>query len=328
VCEFAKTNSETTVTKEELSALIGEVGLGHIEEKLMQAARPSLRLHLHPVDESAIPIGGTKFGGAPDLPPGFEWPIWQGYPESDRLRYPPGEFRYEDGAQEFLAQLRLEDLAGYDLGGALRASGVLYLFCATWKRALGYDEEDRDCWRVFYYNGDLSKLTRRFPPSSGPGQNDSGYWVTEDTLLTCCRIDFQPEIVLPDRSGPEAYELLGLSVGDYGMSGGEGKSIMERYIDLFQSSEDDGPRKLAHFDGPIHRLLGYPQMVQWGTNAPGEDQNWRLLLQLDTEDMTGARWPDFVSVHWQGGGRGYFYIPAQALAEQNFDAVWVDMQCN
>ncbi len=294
------------MTKEELSALIREVGLGHVEETLMQAARPSLRLHLHPVDEATIPLGGTKFGGGADLPPGFEWPVWQGYPESDRPQYRPGEFSTNDGPQEFLLQLRLEDLTAYDLGGVLPTSGILYFFCATWKRALGWDETDRDCWKVFHYDGDLSSLARR---SVAPIGSD---WT--DQLLTCCRIAFQPEIVLPDWNDPAAYERLGLSEED-------------PYEELFQLSEEPDPRKYVKYGGPIHRLLGYPQIVQHGTNAPDPDQNWRLLLQLDTEDITGARWPDFVSVHWQGSGRGYFYIPAQALADQNFDAVWVDMQC-
>ena len=315
------------MTKEELSALIREVGLGHIEDKLMQAAWPSLRLHLHPADESAIPIGGTKFGGAPDLPPGFEWPVWQGYPESDRPQYPPGEFKYEDGAQGFLAQFRLEDLAAYDLGGALPASGMLYFFCATWKAAIGYDEEDHDCWKVFYYNGDLSKLTRRLPPSPGLSRDGLVYGATEGALLTCCRIEFQPEILLPDWNGPEAYELLGLNVEEPGIFMGK---EMQLYAGLFEQWDNRDPRKFSDVDTPIHRLLGYPQIVQYGRIVDGVflgcDQ-WRLLLQLDTEDMTSARWPDFVSVHWQGGGRGYFYIPAQALAERNFDAVWVDMQC-
>ena len=306
------------MTKEELSALIQEVGLGHIEDKLMQAARPSLRLHLHPVDEDTIPIGGTKFGGLPDLPLDFEWPVWQGYPESDRPRYPPGEFRYEDGAQEFLLQLRLEDLAAYNLGGALPASGMLYFFCATWKAALGYAEEDRDCWKVFYYNGDLSKLARRLPPSPGSRQDGLVYGAAEDALLTCCRIEFKPEVLLPDWNDPAAYEPLGLSEKD-------------QYEELFQSWENRDPRKFSDFDTPIHRLLGYPQIVQYGRIVNGEllghNQKWRLLLQLDMEDISGARGPDFVGVHWQLSGRGYFYIPTQALAEQNFDAVWVDMQC-
>lgn len=323
MCEFAKTNPETTLTQEELSALIREVGLGHVEDKLMQAARPSLRLHLHPADEASIPLGGTKFGGAPDLPPDFEWPIWQGYPESDRPRYPPGEFTRSDGALCFLAQFRLSELTEYDLGGALPSSGILYFFCAIWKMALGYDETDRDCWKVFYCEGDPSALVRQPPPLLSQEVYRDAI-LPDNNRFTCCHVEFQPEIVLPDWNDPEAYELLGLS-----------KDESEKYwelFDSFESSEEPDPRKFSDSDGPIHSLLGYPQIVQYdriiGANfVPGHDQEWRLLLQLDTEDITSARTPDFISVHWQGGGRGYFYIPVQSLAEQNFDAVWVDMQC-
>lgn len=301
------------MTKEQLVALIQEVGLGHLEDKLMQAAQPSLRLRLHTADEDTIPIGGTKFGGGADLPPDFDWPVWQGYPESDRPRYPPGEFSTDEGPQEFLLQLRLEDLADYDLGGALPASGMLYFFCATWKRALGWDETDRDCWKVLHYDGDLSQLARK---SVAPSGSD---WT--DQILTCLRIEFQSDLVLPEPSDPAPYNALGLSEAEE-----------DCYEELFKRlgwlREDGQPSYI----GPIHRLLGLAQMVQYGRmvaqqHVPGHAQEWRLLLQLDTEDITGAKMPDAVTVHWQGGGRGYFYIPAQALAERNFDAVWVDMQC-
>ena len=308
------------MTKELLAALIQEVGLGHIEDTLLSAAQPSLRLHLHPVEESTIPIGGTKFGGGADLPPEFEWPVWQGYPESDRLRYPPGEFTRSDGALCFLAQFNLSELTGYDLGGALPTSGMLYFFCAIWKMAIGSDPEDRDCWKVFHSEEDPSRLIRQTPPLLSQEVYRDAI-LPENNQFTCCRIDFQPEIVLPDWNDPDTYNLLGLS-----------EEEDERYSELFQSSEEPDPRKYVQYGGPIHRLLGYPQIVQYsrtieGNFAPGEHKEWSLLLQLDTEDMTLARWPDFVSVHWQGGGCGYFYIPAQALAERNFDAVWVDMQC-
>ncbi len=271
------------MTKEQLAALIREVGLGHLEDKLMQAARPSLRLHLHPVDENTIPIGGTKFGGLPDLPPKFAWPVWQGYPESDRPRYPPGEFRTEDGPQEFLLQLRLEDLAAYDLGSVLPSTGILYFFCATWKAALGSDETDRDCWKVFHYDSDPSGLVRQTPPLLSQEVYRDAI-VPDNNLFTCCRIEFQPELVLPDWNDPEAYDPLELSEEEDG-----------HYSELFQSSEEPDPRKYVQYGGPIHRLLGYPQIVQYsktieGNFAPGEHKEWSLLLQLDTEDMTLARW--------------------------------------
>lgn len=309
------------MTKEQLATLIQEVGLGHIEEKLMSAARPSLRLHLHPVDEDTIEIGGTKFGGLPDLPPDFAWPVWQGYPESDRPRYPPGEFTRCDGALCFLAQFNLSDLTEYDLGGALPSSGILYFFCAIWKMALGYDETDGDCWKVFHYEGDPSGLVRQTPPLLSQEVYRDAI-LPDNNQFTCCCIEFDPDLTLPEFSDPVSYTPLGLSED-------EAEHYDELFIRLGSQGDNGGE---PSYVGPIHRLLGLPQIVQYdrivgGNFIPGYEQEWRLLLQLDTEDMTLARWPDFVSVHWQGGGRGYFYIPTQALADRNFDAVWVDMQC-
>ena len=294
------------MTREQLAALIQEAGLGHMEDNLMQAARPSLRLHLHPVDEDTIPIGGTKFGGGADLPPEFEWPIWQGYPESDRLQFSnPDEFAKEEGPLCFMAQFNLRDLAAYDLGGALPTSGVLYFFCAIWKRALGYDENDRGCWKVFHYSGGLSQLARRLPPLL-PQEVYRYAQPPQENRFTCRRIEYEPRWTLPDWNDPKSYEPLALSEGE-----------SDLYVELLEQIGQEEPAS----EGPIHRLLGYPQIVQYDKEVPDKDQEWRLLLQLDTEDITGSKMPDAVTIHWQGGGRGYFYIPTQALAERNFDSV-------
>ena len=304
------------MTKERLAVLIQEVGLGHIEETLMQAARPSLRLHLHPVNEDTIPTGGTKFGGLPDLPLDVKWPVWQGYPESDRLRFnDPKEFRKEDGPQEFLLQLRLEDLAAYDLGSVLPSTGILYFFCATWKAALGYDDSDSDCWRVFHYDGEPSLLTRRLPPPEYPVGTGYG-----DDLHTCCRVEFQPDLVLPHPSDPVVFEPLGIA---WDTENPETDYL--RYWNLIELSDEPDPREHLKFSEPKNRLLGLPQIVQYDRIVgvvdcpPGYHREWSLLLQLDSDDSVGP--------NWQGAGRGYFYIPTQALADRNFDAVWVDMQC-
>lgn len=295
------------MTKEDLSALIREVGLGGVEDRLMQAALPSLRLVLRPTDEDALPVGASKFGGAPDLPPGFEWPVWQGYPESDRPRYPPGEFSRDDGPMCFLAQFRLADLAAYDLRGALPASGVLYFFCAIWKQALGAYPEDRDCWKVVHYDGDPSKLTRRVSPPLFQGE--PFYDIPKDDRFTCCRMDFLPELTLPDYSDPVSYKALALSQDEYWL-----------YVRLLERLEEPFQWGQPRYGEQPHRLLGHPQIVQYDKNVPDTDQEWRLLLQLDTDDA--------VQLHWQGAGRGYFWIPTQALAEQDFDVAWVEMQCS
>jgi len=304
--EFRK---EAAVTKEDLSALIREVGLGGVEDRLMQAALPSLRLVLRPTDEDALPVGASKFGGAPDLPPGFEWPVWQGRPESEKWKWrDPAEWSRNDGPLCFLAQFRLADLAAYDLGGALPPSGLLYFFCAIWKQALGAYPEDRDCWKVMLYEGDASGLARR-PPPVLPQEVYRDAQPPENNRFTCCRMDFQPEMTLPDNNDPEPYEALALS-----------EEESELYAQLFERLDKPYEWGQPRYGEPIHRLLGCPQIVQYGKEVPDKDREWRLLLQLDTDDAA--------QLNWQGGGRGYFWIPAQALAEQDFDAAWVDMQAS
>jgi uncharacterized protein YwqG len=95
---------------------------------------------------------------------------------------------------------------------------------------------------------------------------------------------------------------------------------------------------------PIHRLLGYPQTIQGdmqlecqlashglylGTPSDYRDPraaalragapDWRLLLQVDTDDVAETEWGD--------GGRVYYWLPAAALARRDFSAAWLILQC-
>ena len=93
-----------------------------------------------------------------------------------------------------------------------------------------------------------------------------------------------------------------------------------------------------------HKLLGYPNIIQGemqlecqlasngiyigdstGYNNPmipslkNGAMNWRLLLQIDSDDRTGMMWGD--------AGRLYFWILKQDLKNCNFDNVWMILQC-
>ncbi len=54
------------------------------------------------------------------------------------------------------------------------------------------------------------------------------------------------------------------------------------------------------------------------TLEPGA-ADWRLLLQLDSDDNPKWMWGD--------AGRLYFWIREQDLAERNFSRVWCIEQC-
>jgi len=57
------------ITLDDLRARIHEVGLDHHTEALLNVAAPAIRLTAHKVKEDT-PLGATRLGGLPDLPPG------------------------------------------------------------------------------------------------------------------------------------------------------------------------------------------------------------------------------------------------------------------
>ncbi|WP_373503172.1 YwqG family protein [Aestuariivirga sp.] len=97
---------------------------------------------------------------------------------------------------------------------------------------------------------------------------------------------------------------------------------------------------------PKHQLLGFPSTVQGdgmelecqlvsngiycgnssgfedpraAALAPGE-KDWRLLLQVDTDEQLGLMWGDC--------GLIYFWIREQDAAARRFDRAWVILQCS
>ena len=72
--------------------------------------RPCVIAESERCDEGGIPVGGSKFGGRPDVPAGFEWPMAGRHP------------------CWFIAQVRLADLRPFDTGYRLPRAGVLSFF--------------------------------------------------------------------------------------------------------------------------------------------------------------------------------------------------------
>ena len=85
--------------------------------ELAAQLQPAVRLISSAMPDQRIPIGASKFGGAPDLPRDLEWPTW---------RNPQGE----DRPLGFYAQISLAEInmsAPAELG--LGSSGLLSFFC-------------------------------------------------------------------------------------------------------------------------------------------------------------------------------------------------------
>jgi uncharacterized protein YwqG len=84
---------------------------------------------------------------------------------------------------------------------------------------------------------------------------------------------------------------------------------------------------------PMHQIGGYPCPVQSDSmerecqdiarrlgQRDGDLADWRLLLQLDTDDEAGMMWGDVGSL--------YFWIREQDARAGAFSKVWLILQCN
>ncbi len=247
-------------------------------------AKPAV--HLRPAETSSF----SQLGGEPLLPESFSWPDWKGKPQS------------------FLAQLDLAEIHSA-LPSFLPPSGLLYFFYDQEQSVWGFDPSDRGGWQVLYYNGNRASLKIR-PAPEGTDEN-SNYKRKP--------IRFQSIQTLPQ--SPEGLDW---------------KKEGDAFNELCQ----------APFEGlTAHQILGHPRPVQGddmelecqlassgiyvgrpeGYKDPRREKleagakDWKLLLQLDTDDDTGWMWGDV--------GTLYFWIREQDATNADFSKVWMVIQC-
>lgn len=300
------------MTREEIGAAIDELGLSSLREEILSSIRPSIRIQATPVDEQDLPLGASRMGGSPDLPPDFEWPFWM-TPEGDHYGRRTGDLpRPNKSLLQFIAQINLTDLRGLETDIVLPESGWLYFFYDTTKQPWGFDPDDRGGHRVLYWEGTAEELRRTEPKGSA-----------EDFQCRASGLHFRSELtVASELSSDKHIELA------------------DEYMELELKSLGVS----SEFD-PIHRMGGHPQNLQgpmklecqmvtnglycgdlsaWNDKRRSElepgAKDWRLLLQVSSdEDDLGWMWGDC--------GRIYFWIREQDLCDLAFDQTWVILQC-
>src|SRR5260221_2825002 len=87
--------------KDNLRERLEKHGLSRVAEEIATLAEPAIRFKTSKTLETEIPVGASKLGGKPDLPPAVVLPIWNGTPLS------------------FLLQINLEDLTQYEFASIL-----------------------------------------------------------------------------------------------------------------------------------------------------------------------------------------------------------------
>lgn len=281
---------------DDLSRLCCEVGLRAHVTDVLTLARRSLRLTLS--EKPRAELGGSRLGGAPDLPPRFRWPTWQ------------------DEELVFVGQIRLEDVAAVDPEGPLPPRGLLLLFYDTVRQPSGLEPADRGSCRVVLYEGDPTSL------EPAPERDWFIEWPLELSL----------ELTLPSSSS-SVVERLTLDSPEYAAW----EELRQRLARL-QGVELE---ELVSERFALHRLLGYPEELQnrmeldcqlasrgidmnHGVDGQAEElepaaSEWRLLLQLSTDDEVGLYWGD-------GLGRLYVWIREHDLLERETTKAWAILQ--
>ena len=280
----------------------------NLEQTLKALARNAVRLEIGPGEGRAI----GRFGGAPDVPEDFAWPrfVTDAYVDDE----------VKPRSLTFLCQFDCAALAELDRDGLLPHEGVLSFFYETVSQRWGFDPEDGVCARVYWFPDKAALGPAGFPAD----------------LEEYCRFPSLPIRGRMERCFPgydDAAAAVGRAEGELGL-----KTFNAAYSTVAGKPETVGS---------VHRLLGWPDIIQSsmtaecelvsrGYNLGGgqkipEDQlreaeetsleNWRLLFQLDSIQLGKF------SLDFGDYGRVYFYIRKEDLAARRFDRVWLVLQC-
>ncbi|MEZ4454810.1 MAG: YwqG family protein [Nannocystaceae bacterium] len=318
---------DAAMLEEEFREALGPSGLSEHAVEVAALARPSLRLQLEPEYEDedededenedenrddegeapAIgPVGETRFGGAPDLPPDLAWPEEDGEPLT------------------FVAQFDLAELAPHRAARELPSSGLLSFFYAPIPAG---DRRDHPV-RVLHFAAGAA-LSRRAAPDDVESLAAHKIALDDEVLYPAIESSFFYEALLPQDQVLAAYQAGDREILPY--------RPLARFIYGASQRGDD--------QRPYHRLLGHPDAIQgdpyldieialrpqgwdgWRDESPEclairrQALRWRLLLQVDANG-------DGELLLNQDGGFFYFWIPADALAVHDWSQARGALQCH
>ncbi len=279
-------------SRAQAETLIRQHAPARLQDAVIERLLPAIALTATRADDADISIGASKFGGAPDVPADFAWPMWK-----------PTNYGQSAGAQSygeaaplsFVAQINLNEIAPFDLKSQLPKSGTLsfFYFMADELTMPWGEVEQAGGWRVFHFD---ESLTRAEVPEKAR---------IEHGLLTAT---ITPHAVWSAPKHP--YYINGEQWNDWP---DEATNAWFKMNETFEA-------------GAQHLMLGYPHDIQ--DDARGEAANrldrgdfndWQLLLQMDTDD----------TINWMWGDTGalYYLMHRDDLAAREWDKCWLIGQC-
>ena len=211
---------------------------------------------------AALPLGASRFGGLPDLPPGVPWPCRDGIP------------------MEFVAQIRLADAAPHDAGQLLpRTGSLLFFFNSQWS-TFDQDQDPTSCAVLFHDGPDAALVRTPAPQVEFLGDCDDVPRLAPD-VHGLASLAFSPFEMVPGGVSPWI---------------GDGDPLSEFWQDFTADHTGDHypsgttPYKANH-------LLGYIDAQDYcGAHRNGTDD--QLLLQVDSDACAGFQWGDCARLYF------------------------------
>jgi uncharacterized protein YwqG len=262
---------------------------------IVRLLRPSIRLLPEPAQE--VRLGGSRIGGLPDLPEGTQWPAYPGPPKPDAAWE---AFKGEPLA--FLVQVNLAEVAPFDVGGQLPASGLLHFFYLDAMIRFGPYPVYEEVIHVHYTPQEGARLRCLASPHNLPPQEVyRGFALSPHLEWTAP----------PWGDLEEALKQPEIEAG------------IDHWAELTEEvAEVQG---FGPWYRPKHRMLGYPDFIQADRCGPGA---WKLLLQVDSDSrLDNEDYPRF-GMMWGDAGRIYYGIESGDLTACNFGVVWATFECH
>lgn len=290
-------NAEVEALRERLSQICHRRLDPEAAHLVGSLARPAIRLR-HTDQPTRSHLGGAALLSDSD-----QWPRWRGRPLS------------------LVAVIDLAELERFDTDPHLPAQGVLNFFYDCEEQPWGFEPEDRGGWQVI---------------SGGPG--DLRAVSPPDRAEAFASIGLVPEQML---SVPGWEELAVESAFPSHVDRSEAAEVTRQ---KYFSMQDDWNDVVDLESTPTHQVGGWPKLQQnpiwrecdvvsrglplgtseqWRRAEPDFDakreMDWRLLLQLDTDDDAGWMWGDV--------GTLYYAIRQSLPMPAAVEEAWLVLQC-
>src|SRR5687768_4995280 len=136
-------------------------GLGHYFDKLQTLSKNAIRLFPKKIGENQQAIGQTRIGGKPDLPKHITWVTETNTIETTEKKLLVFSTKKKETITKplsFVAQINLYETSQYDEENLLPKTGFLYFFYSAEQEAWGFDQIDKNKFKVIYWNGNMDEL--------------------------------------------------------------------------------------------------------------------------------------------------------------------------